>query len=111
MTTTFTCMLTASNHIHVDLAKKKKTIFMSRKHGLYSLMGVLFPSWFIASVSFLILFTYNKSICSCECQGACLALNAGKWSESLAEVCAFHNLPSPTDDERLPVGTGSNPVS
>ncbi|KAK9930455.1 hypothetical protein M0R45_027492 [Rubus argutus] len=44
-------------------------------------------------------------------KGACLALNAGKWSESLSEVCAFHNLPSPTDDERLPVGTGSNPVS
>ncbi|XP_062026333.1 lysine-specific demethylase JMJ21-like [Rosa rugosa] len=43
-------------------------------------------------------------------KGACLALNASKWSESLAEICAFHKLPSPTDDERLPVGTGSNPV-
>ncbi|KAJ0959938.1 hypothetical protein J5N97_000295 [Dioscorea zingiberensis] len=43
-------------------------------------------------------------------EGACLALNVGKWSEILAEICAFHKLPSPTDDERLPVGTGSNPV-
>ncbi|KAJ7965736.1 F-box protein family [Quillaja saponaria] len=43
-------------------------------------------------------------------KGACLALNVGKWSERLAEVCAFHNLPSSSDDERLPVGTGSNPV-
>ncbi|XP_059460654.1 lysine-specific demethylase JMJ21 isoform X2 [Corylus avellana] len=43
-------------------------------------------------------------------KGACLALNADKWLECLAEICAFHNLPSPTDDERLPVGTGSNPV-
>ncbi|GAV83265.1 LOW QUALITY PROTEIN: F-box domain-containing protein/Cupin_8 domain-containing protein, partial [Cephalotus follicularis] len=43
-------------------------------------------------------------------KGACLALNAGKWSDCLAEILAFHHLPSPTDDERLPVGTGSNPV-
>ncbi|KAL6179441.1 hypothetical protein ACLB2K_050956 [Fragaria x ananassa] len=43
-------------------------------------------------------------------KGACLALNASKWSKSLAEICAFHKLPSPTDDDRLPVGTGSNPV-
>ncbi|TQE12648.1 hypothetical protein C1H46_001668 [Malus baccata] len=43
-------------------------------------------------------------------KGACLALNAGRWSECLAEICAFHNLPSPAEDERLPVGTGSNPV-
>ncbi|XP_057974918.1 lysine-specific demethylase JMJ21 isoform X2 [Malania oleifera] len=43
-------------------------------------------------------------------KGACLALNANKWLESAAEICVFHNLPSPADDERLPVGTGSNPV-
>ncbi|KAK9269878.1 hypothetical protein L1049_025451 [Liquidambar formosana] len=43
-------------------------------------------------------------------KGACLALNAGKWSECMAEICTFHNLPFPTDDEGLPVGTGSNPV-
>lgn len=43
-------------------------------------------------------------------KGACLALNADKWLERLAEICAFHDLPSPTDDDRLPVGTGSNPV-
>lgn len=43
-------------------------------------------------------------------KGACLALNASKWSECVAEICAFHNFPSPTEDEKLPVGTGSNPV-
>ncbi|XP_068312545.1 lysine-specific demethylase JMJ21-like [Pyrus communis] len=42
--------------------------------------------------------------------GACLALNAGRWSECLSEICAFHNLPHPAEDEKLPVGTGSNPV-
>lgn len=44
-------------------------------------------------------------------QGACIAINADKWLECLSKICAFHNLPPPTDDERLPVGTGSNPVS
>ncbi|KAM7253241.1 hypothetical protein ACFE04_025859 [Oxalis oulophora] len=43
-------------------------------------------------------------------KGACLAVNAGKWSDCLAEILAFHNLPTPADHERLPVGTGSNPV-
>ncbi|XP_061353382.1 lysine-specific demethylase JMJ21 isoform X2 [Gastrolobium bilobum] len=43
-------------------------------------------------------------------KGACAALNAGKWLECVSKICAFHNLPPPTDDERLPVGTGSNPV-
>ncbi|XP_050231074.1 lysine-specific demethylase JMJ21 isoform X2 [Mercurialis annua] len=43
-------------------------------------------------------------------KGACLALNADKWLNYLAEICAFHNLPLPRDDEKLPVGTGSNPV-
>lgn len=44
-------------------------------------------------------------------QGASLALNAGRWLECLVQISAFHNLPSPTEFERLPVGTGSNPVS
>ncbi|KAL9680666.1 hypothetical protein QQ045_018551 [Rhodiola kirilowii] len=44
-------------------------------------------------------------------QGACLELNAGKWSECMLEICAFHQLPAPLDDDRLPVGSGSNPVS
>lgn len=44
-------------------------------------------------------------------QGACLAINAGKWLECLEEICAFHDMSPPSDDERLPVGTGSNPVS
>lgn len=44
-------------------------------------------------------------------QGACLAINAGKWLECLEEICAYHDMSSPSDDERLPVGTGSNPVS
>ncbi|GAB4861269.1 hypothetical protein Ancab_036430 [Ancistrocladus abbreviatus] len=43
-------------------------------------------------------------------KGACIALNAGKWLEGISKICEFHNLPSPTDDEKLPVGTGSNPV-
>ncbi|KAK2972518.1 hypothetical protein RJ640_006584, partial [Escallonia rubra] len=43
-------------------------------------------------------------------KGACLALNAGKWSECMGEICAFHELPLPRDDEKIPVGTGSNPV-
>ncbi|CAM8946398.1 unnamed protein product [Rhodiola kirilowii] len=43
-------------------------------------------------------------------KGACLALNAGKWSECMLEICAFHQLPAPLDDDRLPVGSGSNPV-
>ncbi|KAK7260463.1 hypothetical protein RIF29_26523 [Crotalaria pallida] len=44
-------------------------------------------------------------------KGSCIALNADKWLERLSKICAFHNLPPPTDDERLPVGSGSNPVS
>ncbi|KAI8550342.1 hypothetical protein RHMOL_Rhmol06G0098000 [Rhododendron molle] len=43
-------------------------------------------------------------------KGACLALNASKWYECVREICTFHKLPFPTDDERLPVGMGSNPV-
>ncbi|KAK1287804.1 F-box protein [Acorus calamus] len=43
-------------------------------------------------------------------KGACLALNAKRWLECVMEICASHNLPCPVDDERLPVGTGSNPV-
>ncbi|KAL6962751.1 hypothetical protein U1Q18_037708 [Sarracenia purpurea var. burkii] len=43
-------------------------------------------------------------------KGACLTLNAGKWSECVREICTFHELPLPRDDERLPVGMGSNPV-
>ncbi|XVE95270.1 hypothetical protein REPUB_Repub02eG0081900 [Reevesia pubescens] len=42
--------------------------------------------------------------------GACLALNADKWLERLGKICSFHNLPFPNEDEKLPVGTGSNPV-
>ncbi|XP_075082440.1 lysine-specific demethylase JMJ21 isoform X1 [Nicotiana tabacum] len=43
-------------------------------------------------------------------KGACLALNADRWYTYVAEICTSHGLPLPTDDERLPVGTGSNPV-
>ncbi|KAL3733117.1 hypothetical protein ACJRO7_022611 [Eucalyptus globulus] len=43
-------------------------------------------------------------------KGACLALNTEKWLKCLAEICSFYKLPHPTDSERLPVGTGSNPV-
>ncbi|KAK6940180.1 F-box domain [Dillenia turbinata] len=43
-------------------------------------------------------------------KGACIALNVSKWSDCVNQICALHNLPSPTEDEQLPVGTGSNPV-
>ncbi|XP_068641349.1 lysine-specific demethylase JMJ21 [Aristolochia californica] len=43
-------------------------------------------------------------------KGACLALNVEHWSACLSHICAFHDLPSPPDDEKFPVGTGSNPV-
>ncbi|KAJ6852279.1 F-box protein isoform X1 [Iris pallida] len=43
-------------------------------------------------------------------KGACLALDANKWSACMAEICASNNLSSPADEEKLPVGTGSNPV-
>ncbi|KFK42213.1 hypothetical protein AALP_AA2G226200 [Arabis alpina] len=43
-------------------------------------------------------------------KGACIMLNAEKWLRCVEEVCTFHNLPSVTEDEKLPVGTGSNPV-
>ncbi|XVF39550.1 hypothetical protein PTKIN_Ptkin01aG0043200 [Pterospermum kingtungense] len=43
-------------------------------------------------------------------KGACIALNADKWLECLGKICSFHNLPFPNEDEKLPVGTGSNPV-
>ncbi|XP_072972214.1 lysine-specific demethylase JMJ21 [Typha angustifolia] len=43
-------------------------------------------------------------------KGACLAMNVDKWYAYLLEICASHDLPSPSDDEKLPVGTGSNPV-
>ncbi|XP_044474735.1 F-box protein At1g78280 isoform X1 [Mangifera indica] len=43
-------------------------------------------------------------------KGACLAVNAGKWLERLEEIRNFHDLPPLKPEERLPVGTGSNPV-
>ncbi|CAN4122310.1 unnamed protein product [Withania somnifera] len=43
-------------------------------------------------------------------KGACLALNADRWYTHVKEICTFHGLPLPTNDERLPVGTGSNPL-
>ncbi|KAK0577352.1 hypothetical protein LWI29_031768 [Acer saccharum] len=43
-------------------------------------------------------------------KGACLALNAGKWLECLEAICAFHSFPPLTAEERLPIGSGSNPV-
>ncbi|XP_042493382.1 F-box protein At1g78280-like isoform X2 [Macadamia integrifolia] len=43
-------------------------------------------------------------------KGACLAMNTDKWASCMATICAFHNVPAPSDDEKFPVGTGSNPV-
>nr|GFC93914.1 F-box protein At1g78280 [Tanacetum cinerariifolium] len=43
-------------------------------------------------------------------KGACIALNTNKWSTCMEELCAFHNFPLPADEEKFPVGTGSNPV-
>lgn len=47
----------------------------------------------------------------CCLQGAQIALNVDRWYACVLEICACHDLPSPKDDEKLPVGTGSNPVS
>ncbi|XP_020176896.1 lysine-specific demethylase JMJ21 isoform X1 [Aegilops tauschii subsp. strangulata] len=43
-------------------------------------------------------------------KGACLAISVDKWYACLEEVSACHSLPPPSEDEKLPVGTGSNPV-
>ncbi|KAK1432209.1 hypothetical protein QVD17_09103 [Tagetes erecta] len=43
-------------------------------------------------------------------KGACIALNTNKWSKCMEELCSFHNISLPADDEKFPVGTGSNPV-
>ncbi|XP_062211453.1 lysine-specific demethylase JMJ21 isoform X2 [Phragmites australis] len=43
-------------------------------------------------------------------KGACLAISVDKWYSCLQEICLCHSLPLPTEDEKLPVGTGSNPV-
>ncbi|CAN6479936.1 unnamed protein product [Victoria cruziana] len=43
-------------------------------------------------------------------KGACIAVDAGRWFECLIGICSFHNLPFPSEDEKLPVGNGSNPV-
>ncbi|XP_047341071.1 F-box protein At1g78280 [Impatiens glandulifera] len=43
-------------------------------------------------------------------KGACIALSADRWHECLKTICPFHGLPVPTDDERFPIGMGSNPV-
>uniref|UniRef100_A0A8R7QEH6 JmjC domain-containing protein n=1 Tax=Triticum urartu TaxID=4572 RepID=A0A8R7QEH6_TRIUA len=43
-------------------------------------------------------------------KGACLAISVDKWYACLEEISACHSLPPPSEDEKLPVGTGSNPV-
>ncbi|PPS02904.1 hypothetical protein GOBAR_AA17752 [Gossypium barbadense] len=43
-------------------------------------------------------------------KGACLALNADKWLDCLGKICFFHSLPFPSENAKLPVGMGSNPV-
>eukprot|EP01018_Ginkgo_biloba_P005286 Gb_12446 [translate_table: standard] len=43
-------------------------------------------------------------------KGACIALDAGKWLDCVTSICAAHSLPLPLESEKLPVGTGSNPV-
>ncbi|KAG8056032.1 hypothetical protein GUJ93_ZPchr0001g31115 [Zizania palustris] len=47
---------------------------------------------------------------ACRQQGACLAINVDKWYACLEEISECHSLPPPSEDEKLPVGTGSNPV-
>ncbi|GAB2224257.1 hypothetical protein Droror1_Dr00005009 [Drosera rotundifolia] len=56
------------------------------------------------------LWVEKKGIRDLIWKGACIALNAGKWLECVGKICEFHDLPSPTDDEKLPAGSGSNPV-
>lgn len=43
-------------------------------------------------------------------KGACIALNTNKWCNCMEQLCAFHNISLPADEEKFPVGTGSNPV-
>ncbi|KAJ0752762.1 putative transcription factor & chromatin remodeling &Metalloenzymes JmjC family [Helianthus annuus] len=43
-------------------------------------------------------------------KGACIALNTNKWYKCMEELCSFHNISLPADEEKFPVGTGSNPV-
>ncbi|KAI3751617.1 hypothetical protein L2E82_22708 [Cichorium intybus] len=43
-------------------------------------------------------------------KGACVALHAEKWSKCMEELCGFHDISLPKDEEKFPVGTGSNPV-
>ncbi|KAK9130103.1 hypothetical protein Sjap_010590 [Stephania japonica] len=43
-------------------------------------------------------------------KGACLSLNVDKWAARMNQICISHDLPSPLDSEKFPVGTGSNPV-
>uniref|UniRef100_A0A0E0KEJ4 JmjC domain-containing protein n=1 Tax=Oryza punctata TaxID=4537 RepID=A0A0E0KEJ4_ORYPU len=43
-------------------------------------------------------------------KGACLAISVDKWYSCLQEISTCHSLPPPSEDEKLPVGTGSNPV-
>ena len=40
-----------------------------------------------------------------------MALKADSWLTRIIQICASNDLPHPLDDEKLPVGTGSNPVS
>lgn len=43
-------------------------------------------------------------------EGACIALDAGKWWDRVSSICFFNNLPLPSESEKLPLGSGSNPV-
>ncbi|XP_078440783.1 putative glycosyltransferase [Wolffia australiana] len=43
-------------------------------------------------------------------KGACLALKTDRWLARVLEICSSNNIPRPFDEEKLPVGTGSNPV-
>ncbi|CAH9085706.1 unnamed protein product [Cuscuta epithymum] len=43
-------------------------------------------------------------------KGACIALNSSRWFECVEEICVYHELPLPAENERLPIGKGSNPV-
>ncbi|XP_071710088.1 lysine-specific demethylase JMJ21 [Rutidosis leptorrhynchoides] len=43
-------------------------------------------------------------------KGACIALNTNKWSKCMVELCSSHNISLPANEEKFPVGTGSNPV-
>ncbi|KAJ7561350.1 hypothetical protein O6H91_03G025100 [Diphasiastrum complanatum] len=43
-------------------------------------------------------------------RSACFSLDAGTWLETVTSICHAHGLPLPVNEEKLPVGHGSNMI-